>query len=193
MRKGHEKYGGVTLVELIMVLMVISMIAGVAFLNYIPIHSRAKFKQRAQDITGMFELAYRASRESDSRYAVIIDFDEQMYILRQYKSLDFEGMDEQEAVLQVGYFDEKFQIVDVIFDDGESTLDRSRDEDILQLRAIFYAGRSGWQYGGKIILLDRDGNPWSLLVDRFSPVVRVVPGDIEVPMLEPIRSDEMFF
>lgn len=191
--RSRRRQCGISLIELIMVLAVISMIAGMAMLNYTPVFGRAKFKQRAQDLTNMFELAYRASRESDTRYAVILDFDEQMYILRQYRSLDFSAIDEEEAVLQVGYFDEQFQIEDVIFDDGESTLNRSDDEDILQLRAIFYAGRSGWQYGGKIILLDQDGNPWSLLVDRFSPVVRIERGDIEVQMLEPIRSDEMFF
>jgi hypothetical protein len=51
---------------------------------------------------------------------------------------------------------------------------------MIAFEARFYAGHSGWQYGGKIVLLDGDGNPYSVIVNRISIVISLLPGDVEI-------------
>lgn len=189
--EGSRRREGVTLIELIAVMAILTMLIGIASLNYAPIFGRSKFESRAQDLIDTFQLAWEATRQSENRYAVVLDFDEQMYMLRQYRSLDFEAIPEEQAVIKTGYFDREFQLDYVLFDDLESTLDRQ--DQAAELKAIFYAGRSGWQYGGKVVLLDGDGNPWSLLVKRLNPTVQLVRGDQEVPILIPLPSENMVF
>jgi hypothetical protein len=52
------------------------------------------------------------------------------------------------------------------------------DEEVYEAR--FYAGHSGWQYGGKVVLLDAVGNPYSVIVNRLSRVINLQPGDIGI-------------
>ena len=46
-----------------------------------------------------------------------------------------------------------------------------------------YATRTGFQNGGNIVLLDSEGNPYSVIVNRLSRVITLRPGeDYEIPM-----------
>jgi hypothetical protein len=69
-----------------------------------------------------------------------------------------------------------------LFDDGDFT-----NED----RAKFRASPAGWQFGGIIVLLDRDEQPWSIVIDRLSNIVRLQPGEAQI--VWPRSQDEIPF
>ena len=118
---------------------------------------------------------YNAAAENDRRYAVVLDFTEQSFVLRECKSLDLETMDTDEAIIQTTYFSEALTLDYVLYDD----LDDTRDyENMTQAR--FLAGHSGWQNGGKVVLLDEDGMPWTILIHRFAKPVELFKGDGDI-------------
>ncbi len=67
-------------------------------------------------------------------------------------------------------------------DDGEFTNDG---------RLMFRAGHGGWQYGGKIVLLDEDDNPYTVVINRINRTIELHEGDIDIPL--PKRQNEVFF
>ena len=70
------------------------------------------------------------------------------------------------------------------FDDLELTDD---DNEI----ARFRAGHSGWQYGGKVVLLDDAGNEYSIVINRLNRLVQLENSD--VALLLPRYQDEILF
>ena len=70
----------------------------------------------------------------------------------------------------------------VMFDDGTWTNDSP---------ALFRVGKSGWQYGGKTVVIDENGKEYSIVINRLSRIVNLVEGDIE--LLVPRTADEMGF
>jgi uncharacterized protein YhaN len=46
-------------------------------------------------------------------------------------------------------------------------------------QAKFRAGRAGWQFGGKIVLLDAAGHEYSIVINRISRIVNLQNGDVE--------------
>ena len=87
-----------------------------------------------------------------------------------------------DEIIIVDNFSENCRVAYVMFDDGEMT-----SED----RAKFRTGRSGWQYGGKIVLLDENEQPYSVVVSRLNRMVTLEQGDIL--LLEPKSRDEVLF
>ena len=68
-------------------------------------------------------------------------------------------------------------------------LSKTKDEE--NTIAHFIAARPGWQAGGKIALLDAEGNEYTIIVNRLSRIVELRKGYIE---LLPIRyRDELPF
>ncbi len=90
------------------------------------------------------------------------------------------------AVALAGYvlLERVCQVLYVLFDDLMET-----DED--HQIAKFRVGHAGWQYGGKIVLLDEQEQPYSVLVSRKNRVVTLQKGDIE--FLLPKAKDEVLF
>ena len=123
-------------------------------------------------------MAYNAAAQSDRRYAVILDFAEQGFVLREFKTLDLETMDPDEAIIETGYFSEALTIDHVVYDDLEDTRDF---EDVTEAR--FLAGKSGWQYGGIVVLFDDDGMPWTLAIHRFAKPVELLKGEWDLDSL----------
>jgi len=162
------------LLEMLMVLIIIALMAGVVTVCLSGISTRTKFERQAYVFINILKMAQNAAAESDRRYAVILDFNEQAYTLRQFASLDLETIPPEEAVIATGNFTNQCYLDYVLFDDFEDTMDEEAYE------ARFYAGHSGWQYGGKIVLLDADGNPYSVIVNRLSRVITLQPGDVEI-------------
>jgi hypothetical protein len=132
-------------------------------------------------------MAYEAALQSDRRYAVILDQLNNVYILRQFETLDLQTLPDDEAIITVGRFDEDFQFDYVLYDDLEDT--RERGESFTEAR--FYAGRAGWQFGGKVVLRDREGRPWSIVIHRLGKPVQLVEGDAEI--LLPQTADKVPF
>ena len=178
---------GLVLVEILMVVGVISLMTGIAMLAFGAVWGNARFKSRAAELVNTFQMAYEAAIQSDRRYAVVIDQFNNQYVLRQFESLDFSVLPDEEAIIATGYFDDAFQFDYVLYDDLEDT--RNRGEGLTEAR--FYAGHAGWQYGGKVVLRDSEGRPWSIVIHRLGKPVQLFEGDVE--LLIPQTRDKVPF
>lgn len=163
------------LIEMLMVVGLISLMVGIAAISYSAMWGNLKFKSQAEELVNAFQMAQTAAATSDRRYAIILDFTEQGYVFREFKSLDMLTLDPEEAVIQTKYFSEALTLDYVLYDDLYDTRDK---ENVTEAR--FLAGRSGWWYGGKVSLLDEDGEPWTIVVPRFGAPVRLYEGDVEI-------------
>jgi len=172
----YKKAGrrALVLMEMLVVLVIIGLMTTLATLNFSSAFTRAKFEKEVYAFINVLKMAQNGAAESDRRYAVILDFDEQAYTLRQFESRSLDVIPDEEAIITTGYFTDECYLDWVLFDDFESAAEDSAYE------ARFYAGHSGWQYGGKIVLLDGDGNPYSVIVNRVSRVISLLPGDVEI-------------
>jgi hypothetical protein len=90
----------------------------------------------------------------------------------------------EEEIIVKNDFGANCRVVSVLFDDLVGT-----DEE--HQKAFFRAGHAGWQAGGKIVLLDKDEQPYSVVVDRLSRVVALKEGDVDILM--PKKQDEVPF
>jgi prepilin-type N-terminal cleavage/methylation domain-containing protein len=172
---------GFTLAESMVVIVVVSLMIVLAATNLSGVITKNSFKGKAQGLVSALEMASTAAAQSDKRYEVIIDIPQQSYTLRQITSPDLSQVLEEEIIEQKD-FGENCLVSYVLFDDGEFT-----NED----RAKFRAGHSGWSFGGIIILLDSEQQPWSIVVDRMSNIVRIQPGEAQI--IWPRSSDEIAF
>lgn len=169
------------LTELIIVIIIIALMAATVSLSFPAILSRKQFESQAEALIRVLKMAQNAAAESDKKYAVNLDFEEQTYTLRQYTKADWEVILDEEPVIFEGYFTEQCYLEYVIFDDGTDT--REPLEGSVMVGAWFYASRTGFQNGGNIVLLDSDGNPYTVIVNRLSKVISLMPGDgYEIPL-----------
>lgn len=172
---------GLTLIEMVVVVSILGLFVVWASLNLFGVLRRHGFTATAQELVSALQTAITAAAESDRRYEVIIDLPEQTYLLREITSPDLSEVLDEEIILE-GTFGAKCRAAYVQFDDGQST-----KED----RAKFRAGHAGWQYGGKIVLLDEDDHPHTVLVHRLNRIVDLMDGDMELPM--PKDQEAMVF
>lgn len=179
---------GLVLIEMLAVVALIALLTGVAMLSFGALWRGHQFQARAQRLVQTFQMAYEAAAQSDRRYAVILDRQQNRYILRQFYALDFsDPADQDSAILAEGAFDDDFQFDYALYDDLEDT----RKSGAGFTEARFYAGRAGWQYGGKVVLRDRSGRPWSIVIHRLGKPVMLVEGDAE--LLLPLERDKLTF
>ncbi|MEE9371122.1 MAG: hypothetical protein V3W45_06595 [Sedimentisphaerales bacterium] len=170
-----------TLTELIIVMVIISLFILLVPMNLFGLLRKSTFKVQAQEFVSAMQMAANAAAESDRRYEVIIDITEQNYTLREITTADLSQVLEEEIIVKNDFTD-NCRLYYVLFDDGDYTNEG---------RAKFRAGHLGWQYGGKIVLLDSDGNEYSVVVNRLSRIITLERGNVE--LLEPKRNDELFF
>jgi len=176
-------YPAFTLTELIVVVLLVSLFVLLAQIHLFELLGRKTFKAQAQELVSTMQMAASAAAESNKRYEVIIDLIDQSYTLRQITSPDLSQLLEEEIIIQ-NAFSNDCQISYVLFDDLTET-----DED--HQIAKFRAGHAGWQNGGKIVLLDKDEQPYSVVVNRANRIVALKEGD--VGLLMPKRQDEVPF
>ncbi|MHC4789889.1 MAG: pilus assembly FimT family protein [Planctomycetota bacterium] len=169
------------MIELMVVLLIVSLFVLLASINLFGLLRKNTFRAQAQQLVSTMQMAANAAAESDRRYEVIIDLTEQKYMLREITSPDLTQVLEEEIIVE-DEFSENCWVAYVIFDDGEYTNEG---------RAKFRAGHSGWQYGGKIVLLDEDGQPYSIVVNRLSGIIVLKDDDVEI--LLPRPRDEVPF
>ncbi len=112
---------------------------------------------------------------------MIIDIPQHSYLLREITSPDLAEVLEEEIIAQED-FGGNCRVAYVLFDDGAFTN---------EARAKFRASRTGWQFGGIIVLLDEDEQPWSIVIDRLSNIVRLQPGEAQI--VWPRSKDELPF
>jgi prepilin-type N-terminal cleavage/methylation domain-containing protein len=163
---------GLTLIEMLVVISILGFFVVWVSLNLSGPLRRHGFRATAQEFVSALQTAVIAAAESDRRYEVIVDLPQQTYVLREITTPDLSEVLEEEILLE-GTFSRKCRVSYVQFDDGSST-----QED----RAKFRAGHAGWQYGGKIVLLDEDDQPYTVLVHRLNRIVELVDGEVELPM-----------
>ena len=171
----HWRTRAFTLTELIVVLLIIWLFVLLAVMNLSGLLIRNTFRARVQEFVSTMQMAANAAAESNRRYEVIIDLTEQSYVLRQITMPDLTQFLEEEIIVN-NDFGDNCRVSYVFFDDGDYTNDG---------RAKFRAGHSGWQYGGKIVLLDENEQEYSVVVNRLSRVITLKEGDVE--LLVPVR------
>lgn len=170
-----------TLAEAMVVIVVASLLVVTTVINLMGLLNKNTFRAQMQHFISTMQMAATSAAQSHRRYEVIIDLGEQSYLLRQITNPDLSEVLEEEIIVESD-FGSNCQVVDVLFDDGDYTN---------QGKAKFRAGRSGWQYGGRIVLLDSDGQPYSVLVNRLGTVIKLHPGEVE--FLAPRLKSEMLF
>jgi Tfp pilus assembly protein FimT len=158
--------------EVVVVIVIIALTAMFIQLNAFNIFRKNTFKAQAQEFIDALQLAANAAAESDRRYEVIIDITEQKYILREITSTDLTEVLDEEIILEK-YLNSSCAFDYVIFDDLVET-------DAEHQIAKFRAGHAGWQNGGKIVLLDENDNPYSVIVNRLNRIVFLQEGDVEI-------------
>jgi len=159
-----------TLTEMVIVLLIISLFVLLAVMNLFGMLRRNTFKVQAQQFISAMQMAANAAAESDRRYEVIIDLTEQNYVIREITTPDLSQVLEEEMIINRNFSD-NCSVAYVLFDDGDYTNEG---------RAKFRAGHAGWQYGGKIVLLDGDGNQYSVVVNRLNGIIKLEKGDVEL-------------
>ena len=179
----HSRIRGFTLTELIVVVLIVSLFVLLAMMNLSGLLIRNTFKAQTQELVSTMQMAASAAAETERRYEVIIDIAEQSYTLRQITSPDLSQVLEEEILVE-NDFSNNCRVIYVLFDDLVET-----DED--HQIAKFRAGHAGWQNGGKIVLLDKDEQPYSVVVNRINRIVTLKKGDVE--LLMPKRKDEVPF
>lgn len=177
----HSRICGFTLTEMVVVIVIISLFIFLAATNLSGLLISNSFKAQAQDFVSTMQMAASAAAESGRRYEVIIDIGQQSYMLREITSSDLSQVLEEEIIVE-NNFSNNCRVVYVLFDDGDYTNEG---------RAKFRTGRSGWQYGGKIALLDENGQEYSVIVNRLSRIIELKKGYFEF-LLPKFKDDVPF-
>ena len=184
----HSRIRGFTLTEAIVAVVVISLLVLLSQMRLLSLLRKNKFKAQAQELVSTMQMAVRGAAESDRRYEVIIDLTEQSYLLRQITSPDLSQVLEEEIIVNNDFSDNCW-VAYVLFDDVDYSLE---DESYTnEGQAKFRAGHAGWQYGGKIVLFDRNERPYSIVINRLNRIVTLKEGDVEI--LKPKAKEDVPF
>ena len=183
------------LVELIVVLVIVSLMTTIAMIALTPLFGKTKFKKQAREFINVLQLAQNTAAESERRYVVILDLDEQAYTLRQFATIEEERVLEDEPILTEGYFTEEFRFEYVLYDDGFDT--RYPGEGDIVETVWLWAGHSGWRFGAVVVLSDIDGNMYSIILNRLNRTIAFYPYVYELVedygFLEPLKANELRF
>jgi type II secretory pathway pseudopilin PulG len=178
---GFCRFRGITFIELMIVTAIVGLFAVMAQSRLFGLLWKNTFKAQVQELVSTMQMAATAASESDRRYEVIVDLAEQSFLLRQITSPDLTEVLEEEIIVESRLSD-KCRIVYVQFDDGDYTNEG---------RAKFRAGRSGWAYGGKIVIIDESEQLYSIVANRLNRLITLERDDVE--LLEPKRKEDVFF
>ncbi len=177
----HLRIRGFTLTELVVVIVIVSLFVLLAVTNLSGLLTASSFKAQVQDFVSTMQMAASAAAEGDRRYEVIVDIGQQSYTLREITSPDLSQVLEEEIIVE-NDFSDSCRVIYVLFDDGDYTNEG---------RVKFRAGHSGWQYGGKIALLDESEQEYSVIVNRLNRIIELKKGYVE--LLVPKFKDDVPF
>ena len=169
---------GFSLIEVLTIVSIVGLLYCIAALNLTGSMHRQDFKGTVESFVSTLRLAASGSLKGDRRFEIVIDLADQTYLLREITTDDLsEVLDEE--IVSVDSFGKNCRVEYVEFDDGTFNRD---DGDGMQIdRVRLRVGRFGWQYGAKIVLMDRQEQPYSVLINRLNRQIRVVPGDVTLP------------
>jgi len=175
---------GFTMAELLVVLAIVSLFVLMAQIHLFGLLRKSTFRAQTQELVSTMQMAASAAAETGRRYEIMIDITEQGYELKQItgSEINVDNPDETpgEVIVQ-NNLTENCRLVYVWFDDGIDS----------NTRAWFRVGPSGWQNGGKIVLLDEKEQPYTIVVNRINRIVVLEEGDIE--LLEPKSKNDLPF
>jgi Tfp pilus assembly protein FimT len=184
----RRRCSALTLIEMMVAIVMVSLLVLMAVPSLFGLLRKNTFKAQIQQFVSTMQMAVMTAAQSNRRYEVIIDLTEQTYLLREITSPDLSLVLEEEIIVEADFGDKCF--VDyVLFDDlefsnpGESYANEGR--------AMFRAGHAGWHYGGKVVLLDEELQPYSVIVNRMNRLITLEEGDVELAL--PRRTDEILF
>jgi len=175
------RYSAFTLIEFVVAIGILALFVAVAMPNFFGTLRRNTFKGQIQDFVSTMQKAAVAAAQSNDRYEVIVDLEQQSYMLREISSNNLAQVLEEEIIVQ-GEFGDECWVSYVLFDDGAQTNEG---------RAKFRAGHAGWQYGGKIVLLDEEGEPYSVVINRLNGIIELREGDVYI--MWPKREQDIAF
>jgi len=188
MRQGgampHSHTHGYTMAELLVVVAIVSLFVAMAQIHLFGMLRKNKFKAQIQELVSTMQMAASSAAETGRRYEIIINITEQSYGLKHITGSEIyvDAPDETPGEMIVeNYLTDNCRLVYVWFDDGIDT----------NIRAWFRVGPSGWQNGGKIVLLDEKEQPYSIVVNRINRIVELQEGDLE--LLEPKPKNDLPF
>lgn len=170
-----------TLAESMVVIVIVSLLIMIVATNLKGVITKYSFKAKSQGLVAALEAASTSAGQSDKRYEIIVDIPQQNYIFREITSSDLSEVLDAEIISQED-FGVNCTVAYVLFDDGQFT---NAD------KAKFRASRAGWQFGGVIGLYDSEGQPWSIVIDRLSNIVKLQQGEAQI--VWPRSKDEMPF
>lgn len=180
----HSHTGGYTMAELLVVIAVISLLVVLAQMHLFGLLRKNTFRAQMQELVSTMQMAASSAAETGRRYEILIDITGQTYELKHITGSEIyvDRPDETpgEIIVQ-NELNENCRFVYVWFDDGIDT----------NARAWFRVGPSGWQNGGKIVLLDKKDQPYTIVVNRINRIVALQEGDVE--FLEPKAKNELPF
>jgi Tfp pilus assembly protein FimT len=168
-----------TFAELMAAVVIVAMLLLLAQLSLLSRLGKSTFRAQVNQLISTLQMAASAAGESKSRYEVIIDLTEQKYMLREITSSDLSEVFEEDIIAENELSANCF-VAYIEFDDEDWT-----NEGI----AKFRAGHSGWQYGGKIVLLDQAETAYSIVVNRRNRIVTLKEGDVQ--LLKTRTEDEI--
>ena len=170
--------------EMLVVLAIVSLFVVMAQIHLFGLLRKSTFRAQTQELVSTMQMAAASAAETGRRYEVIIDITEQSYALKEITGSEIysDRPDETpgEIIIQ-NNLTENCRLVYVWFDDGVDT----------NTKAWFRVGPSGWQNGGKVVLLDKNDQPYTIVVNRINRIVKLEEGDIE--LLKPKPKNELPF
>ncbi len=189
----HPLTRGFTLVEILLVIGLISLMSGVGMISYSAMWGSLKFKREVRELVNIFQMAQDAAAQSDKRYEIILDSDAQGFVFREF--IGFTVLDDERPLeddnvdaIQKTNFSDAVYLKFVEYD-----YYTEEEEVLLAVEKInfyrFVTGRPGWQAGGRIVLLDENDRPWTIVTHRFAKPVELIEGYESIP--EPRNREDM--
>lgn len=173
-----------TLAEAMVVTVIAALFVVMAMINLGALVKGSSFKAQANELVGVLNMAANSAAQSDRRYEVFLDLIEQKYILRQLNSANYLADIVDEDIIIQNYLSDDCRIVYILFDD---LLETDQDHQF----AFFRVGNNGFQNGGKIVLIDEEENPYTVIVNRINRIVELKKGEVDLPM--PLEPDQISF
>lgn len=180
----RDRKFGFTLAEILVVLAIVSLFVLMAQIHLFGLLRKSTFKAQTQELVSTMQMAASAAAETGRRYEIIIDITEQSYTLKELTGTEIYVDNPEETpgeIIIQNNLTENCRLNYVWFDDGVDT----------NTRAWFRVGPSGWQNGGKIVLLDEKDQPYTIVINRINRLVVLEEGNIE--LLRPKTKNDLPF